>query len=135
MIFGKCNIKPLSVNKCWQGKRFKTPQYKKYEQELLYILKPQPLPEPPYYIVFDFYMSSSLSDWDNPIKPLQDILQKKYGFNDKDVVTGIGNKHKVKKGEEGFTYQIMNTQEYINYLCKISNKLKKGGCVGDSKGV
>jgi hypothetical protein len=29
----------------------------------------------------------------------------------------------------------MNTQEYINYLCKISNKLKKGGCVGDSKGV
>ena len=30
--------KPLSVNICWQGKRFKTTEYKKYERDLLMIL-------------------------------------------------------------------------------------------------
>ena len=31
-------IKPLSVNKAWQGKRFKTPEYKKYEIQMLRML-------------------------------------------------------------------------------------------------
>ena len=31
----KINIKPLSVNKAWQGKRFKTKKYKAFETELL----------------------------------------------------------------------------------------------------
>ena len=30
--------KPLSVNTCWQGKRFKTPLYKEYEKEILELL-------------------------------------------------------------------------------------------------
>jgi hypothetical protein len=35
MIQFKINEKPLSVNLAWQGKRFKTPAYKKYEKEML----------------------------------------------------------------------------------------------------
>ncbi len=66
------------------------------------ILPRSKLPEPPYSIYFEFGFSNSLSDWDNPIKPLQDILQKKYGFNDKDIFEGTVRKFKVNKGQEYF---------------------------------
>ena len=29
------NIKPLSVNQAWAGRRFKTPKYKAFEKEML----------------------------------------------------------------------------------------------------
>lgn len=98
----KINIKPLSVNECWRGRRFKTPKYKAYEQELLLRLPNIKLPSPPYKIYFDFGFSNICSDWDNPIKPLQDILQKKYSFNDRDVYYASVHKLKVPKGDEFF---------------------------------
>ena len=98
----RCNIKPLSVNNAWQGKRFKTKEYKAYEQELLYILPSQKIPEPPYKISFEFGFSNVCSDWDNPVKPLQDVMQKKYGFNDRDIVEAFVRKIKVAKGQEYF---------------------------------
>lgn len=102
-------IKPLSVNDCWRGQRFKTPAYKAYERELLYTLPPQKLPKPPYSIYFEFGLSNSLSDYDNPIKPIQDILQKKYGFNDKDIICAQIRKCKVDKGKEYFHVRLSNT--------------------------
>ena len=98
----KINIPPLSVNKCWQGKRYKTNAYKAYEKQLLLTLPEVQLPNPRYIIYFKFGFSSSLSDYDNPIKPLQDILQKRYGFNDKDIWRAIIDKELVKKGKEYF---------------------------------
>lgn len=111
-------IKPLSVNECWQGKRFKTKTYLFYEQELLLTLPAKKLPEPPYSIYFEFGLSNSLSDWDNPIKPLQDIMQKKYGFNDKDIFCAEVKKVKVKKGEEYFLVKLQNL-----YESRIANKI------------
>ena len=102
----KINIKPLSVNQCFQGRRFKTPKYKTYEDELLATLKPIKLPKPPFQIYFKFGFSSKLSDWDNPIKPFQDILQKKYNFNDRDVFKAIVEKELVKKGFEFIEFNI-----------------------------
>lgn len=102
----KVNIKPLSVNQCWQGKRFKTPKYKAYEQELLYTLPNIKLPSPPYEIHFTFGFSSKLSDWDNPIKPFQDILQKKYNFDDRDIFKAIVEKKIVAKGAEFIEFEI-----------------------------
>lgn len=101
-------IKPLSVNNCWQGKRFKTKAYKDYEAELLYTLPAQTLPEPPYRVYFEFGFSNICSDWDNPIKPLQDIMQKKYGFNDRDIVEANVKKVKVKKGGDYFKFSLDN---------------------------
>lgn len=95
-------IKPLSVNDCWRGRRFKTPDYKAYEAELFYTLPNKKLPEPPYSIYFEFGLSNVLSDWDNPVKPLQDVLQKKYKFNDKDIIFAQVKKTKVEKGKEFF---------------------------------
>lgn len=62
------NIKPLSVNEAWQGRRFKTEKYKLYQDTLLWLLPKMKIPEPPYEIHFKFEFSNSLSDWDNPVK-------------------------------------------------------------------
>ena len=114
MIYLKKKIKPLSVNECWQGKRYKTEKYKNYEKLLLLTLPTLKIPAPPYFIVFKFYMNRI--DWDNPIKPLQDILQKKYGFDDKDVVKGLVEKIKCKKGEESFEITLGNIKDFNTLL-------------------
>mgnify|MGYP001108467912 CR=1 FL=1 len=41
----KVNIKPLSVNKVWQGRRYKTKDYKVYEEALFYLLKKYKIPK------------------------------------------------------------------------------------------
>lgn len=102
----RIDYKPLSVNDCWRGKRFKTPEYSKYERDLLFLLPKIKLPPPPYRITFEFGFSSRSSDWDNPVKPLQDILQKKYGFDDKHIVKAEVNKVLVPKGKEYFEFNI-----------------------------
>lgn len=96
----KLNIKPLSVNEAWQGKRFKTPIYKKYEKDVLLMLPKQKLDNPPYKVELEFGFSNPLSDIDNPIKLILDIIQKKYSINDKDIYQLNVLKSKAKKGEE-----------------------------------
>lgn len=101
------HIKPMSVNEAWQGKRYKTPAYKAYEQEVMLLL-PNTYEVPAeggLEINFEFGLNT-LADWDNPIKPLQDILQKKYGFNDSRVLKGTVIKNVVKKGEGYFIFSI-----------------------------
>lgn len=102
----KVDLKPLSVNEAWQGKRFKTAKYKKFTKDALFLLPKLKIPEPPYRISFEFGFSNSSSDWDNPIKPIQDILQKKYGFNDRDVFEANIKKVKVSKGKDYFKFNI-----------------------------
>jgi len=41
----KLDIKPLSVNEAWRGRRFKTPKYSKYISDLLFILPKIDIPE------------------------------------------------------------------------------------------
>ena len=53
-----------------------------------------------------FGFSSRGSDWDNPIKPFQDILQKKYKFNDSRIYEGHVYKKIVKKGEEYIRFKL-----------------------------
>ena len=102
------NIKPLSVNQVWQGRRFKTPIYKKYENELLFMLPKMKIPEGKLELTIVFGFSSSASDWDNPIKPFQDILQKRYSFNDSRVYKATIIKEIVKKGQEFIEFNIKN---------------------------
>jgi Holliday junction resolvase RusA-like endonuclease len=96
-------IKPLSVNKAWQGRRFKTKEYKVYETELSALLPRLNVPNGKIRIDVTFHFKNSLSDIDNPLKPFLDILQKKYGFNDRDIY-----ELNVKKnvGEDGIEFNI-----------------------------
>jgi len=102
----KIKIKPLSVNKCWQGKRFKTKEYKNYELLVLHLLPVLSVPHGNLRLIIQVGMSNSLSDLDNVIKPFQDILQKKYSFNDKAIHELIMKKEKVGKGEEFINFEI-----------------------------
>jgi hypothetical protein len=76
------NIKPLSVNQAWQGKRFKTPMYQKYESDCLFLLPRIVIPAAPYQFEYEFGFSSNLSDLLNPEKLITDIICKKYGIDD-----------------------------------------------------
>jgi Holliday junction resolvase RusA-like endonuclease len=100
------NIRALSVNKCWQGRRFKTPTYKAYEQELIYQLPKIEIPRGKKSLLVKVGFSSKLSDIDNIAKPLIDILQKKYFFDDKDIYYLEIIKEDVKKGEEYIAFEI-----------------------------
>ena len=75
-------IKPLSVNEAWQGRRYKTRAYKRYEEILLAVMPNITIPKPPYRVSYVFGFSSLAADIDNPIKPLQDIIQKLLRFCD-----------------------------------------------------
>ena len=100
-------IKPLSINVAFQGRRFKTEDYKSYEREM-FILLPKTLKIPKgkmkLSIVFGF--SNKASDIDNCCKLLIDILQKKYGFNDKNIYRLEVEKKIVKKGSEYLDFEI-----------------------------
>ena len=102
----RLNIKPLSVNQCWQGRRFKTPKYKKYQNDLLSILPDTKVPDGFLRINITFGFSSASSDFDNPVKPFVDCLQKKYGFNDKYIKECFIRVEKVSKGNEFIHFQI-----------------------------
>jgi hypothetical protein len=107
----RIEIKPLSVNEAWQGKRHKTDKYRQYQNNLLWLLPKIEVPNPPYEIHFRFGFSNSLSDWDNPVKPTQDILSKKYGFNDKLIRKATVDTEIVKKGEEYFEFEIITVKQ------------------------
>jgi Holliday junction resolvase RusA-like endonuclease len=102
------NIKPLSVNQAWAGRRFKTPKYKAYEKEMLLII-------PKTKIDFNanlrldivFGYSSKGSDIDNGLKPLLDCLQKKLGINDNKIYELNVKKEIVKKGNEFIKIKII----------------------------
>ena len=96
----KIEIKPLSVNQCWQGRRFKTKKYKAYEAELLAKLPAMSVSKGFLSVQIVFGFSNKLSDIDNGLKPLLDILQKKYKFNDRDIYHLEVSKEIVKKGNE-----------------------------------
>lgn len=104
-------IKPLSVNRVWQGRRFKTQEYKRYERDVLLILpKAVDIPAGDLRVIYEFGLSSKAADWDNPIKPFQDILQKKYGFSDSRIIEGIVTKKMVKKGQEYIKFEILGAR-------------------------
>lgn len=72
------DIKPLTVNKAWQGKRFTTKDYKKYTEDCLLLLPRVEVQASKYEIIYRFYLiHHKTTDYDNLIKPLQDIIVKK----------------------------------------------------------
>ena len=104
----KLDIKPLSVNEAWQGKRFKTKAYKQYERDLLFLLPKIEIPKGKMSVYLEFGFSNKLSDFDNPVKLFMDILQKKYDFNDKEIYEANIKKTIVEKGKE-----------FIKFSCKL----------------
>lgn len=102
------SIKPLSVNTAYKGRKLKTSDYLLYEKVVSILLPKIKMPLPPYKVYYEFGFSNIQSDWDNPIKSFQDILQKKYGFNDKHIFEANVKKTLVRKGDEYIKFRIEN---------------------------
>lgn len=109
----RIEIKPLSVNQAWQGRRFKTPEYKQYEADTLMLLPDTDLKlsDDPIDLDLSIGVSSPLFDVDNALKPLLDVLQKKYEFNDRYIYRLCIEKKLVDKGRE---FIDINFSDYKN---------------------
>jgi len=100
------NIKPLSANRLWYGKRFKTNDYIDYETELLWTLpKSGVTVYKKMKLDLEFGMSRA-TDIDNPIKGFVDTLEKQYNFNDNQIYELNVKKIPVKKGKEFIRFKI-----------------------------
>ena len=106
----RIDIKPLSVNQAWQGKRFKTKTYIKYRNDLMHLL-PVDLcrnftKNDKLELSIEWGFSSMRSDVDNPAKCFIDALQDKYAFNDSQIYKLNLTKEIVKKGQEYVKFDI-----------------------------
>lgn len=71
-------IKPLSINSCWQGRRYKTKEAKIYDKSLQLLLPQKKIEAQFYSVKYIFYLKSILrADLDNFIKVIQDNLVEK----------------------------------------------------------
>jgi len=102
----RIDIKPLSVNMAWQGRRVKTKEYRIYEVAVHALLGRMKIPEGLLEVRILFGLSSMGGDVDNPAKPFIDCLERKYGFNDNKIMKLTLEKVKTAKGEEFIDFEI-----------------------------
>lgn len=105
----KILIRPLSSNRAWQGRRFKSSAYKAYEEQLGYLLPARyPIHETrALKITIEAGFSNKLSDLDNICKQFIDVLQKVYKFNDNRINEIHLFKEIVDKGQEYIAFEIV----------------------------
>ena len=104
------NIKPISVNESWKGRRYKTDKYKKWRKDIQLLLPNKNIPEGKLSIEITFGFSSASSDIDNALKSTLDALNDKYDVNDNRYYRLIVTKSIVPKGKEFIKLEI-NTFE------------------------
>ncbi len=110
----KLNIKPLSVNDAYTGRRFKTDKYREYAKHIASVLPEISIPKGRLGIRLTFGFSSAGSDADNPTKAFVDCLSKKYGFNDNRVFRYEIDKVLVNKGNEFILFDIFSADKDLN---------------------
>jgi len=100
----RLNIKPLSVNRAWGGRRFKSEAYQDYEMELSLALKKfnsfkMPLDKTELEVTYKFYLVNySMTDTGNLEKQLTDILvQNQFINDDRYIKRLVLEKYKSKK--------------------------------------
>lgn len=103
--------KPISVNICWQGRRFKTEAYKSYERELFILIgkAKETITEPVEIDYFFNLINANRTDLDNLIKPLQDIIVKLgYIKDDRQIQKMTAGKEKSKTNSISFEIKKLN---------------------------
>lgn len=121
------NIKAMSVNKAWMGRRIKTKDYEEYTGKVLALLPDNVyIPEGPLFIHIVFgHSNATMYDWDNGVKPFQDILQQKYNFNDSSIYLAFVEKKPTNKGEEYISFLILpyfKARDYFKELLQLEEK-------------
>jgi len=101
-------IKPLSVNECFKGKRYRTTKYDIFIRNCLLMLpKTILIPDKKNIkLAIEFGFSSKASDIDNCCKSFIDCLVKKYKVDDRFIYEMHVFKVIAKKGEEYIKFKI-----------------------------
>jgi len=103
----KINIKPLSCNNAYYGRKVKTKEYREYEHKIKKLLPDIELPDKGELVLkMEVGFSSRASDLGNVEKLFTDCLQKGIGFNDNRIYRIIMDKKIVKKGEEYISFDL-----------------------------
>lgn len=100
-------INSLSINGAFKGRRFKTPEYTKFERAVLLMLPKISIGKAPYSLSVEFGVSTKLKDLDNGLKPFIDCLVKKYDFDDRDIYFLYAKKVIVPKGNEYIKFEFL----------------------------
>ena len=100
------NIKPLSLNAAYRGRRFSTPELKAFKSAVYLQLPKIKIPEGKLSVTYHFGVSTKNSDVDNLVKAFQDCVADAYGFNDKRIYQISVQKVDAKKGEEYIAFEI-----------------------------
>ena len=101
----KVDIKALTINQAYTGRRFKTQKYRDYEKELWYLLPNKNIPSGDLVFIAKVGYSNRGFDIDNFVKVFLDICQKKYLFNDNRIYRLEIDKEITKKGEEFIEFE------------------------------
>lgn len=106
-------IKPISLNHAYRGRRFATDELKRFKRDLGRLL-PRTLNveanRGQLRVSYEFGVSSKSCDGDNLIKVFQDTLASFYGFNDRQIYEWSVKKVDVSKGDEYITFEIIVIQ-------------------------
>ncbi len=103
----RIELKPLSVNEAFQGRRFRTPKYKSFQRDMLLLLPKIDIEfKGDLRVDIHYGFSSKLADIDNPCKLVLDTLCKKYNFDDRQIYELNQTKEIVKKGKEFMNIKI-----------------------------
>lgn len=106
MIQISSDIRPLSVNEAWQGRRFKTKRYLSFERDLLLTLpKCEPIFGKVRIEIECLYKRDKMRDIDNAVKPILDVIVKRgYIEDDRYVYELVVKKRHAER--DGFNLSI-----------------------------
>lgn len=107
----RLDIKPLSVNEAWRGRRFRTGKYVDWREEMLWLLPKIDVPDGKLNVHLVFGFSNKNADIDGPIKGTLDALQERYGFNDRQVYWLTVEKKITLKADEFIKFSITSCEE------------------------
>ena len=113
---GTLSIRPLSINRAFQGRRFKTPECHVYCRTLALLLPYTPIQGEYYEARFKFHLKNfALCDEDNLVKVLQDcMVQNGIISDDRRIV-----RHILEKYPSDFDYiewEILPVPKPVNVL-------------------
>ena len=100
-------IKPISINECFQGRRYKTSKFKKWQRDVLLLLPKQSSQSKRLAVEIRLYFKNPLRcDADNFCKAILDCLTKKGVIKDDRYIEYLEVIKQRSANEEGFEIEI-----------------------------
>ncbi len=101
-------LKPISINEAFQGKRFKTKKCKDFENDFMLLAPKRKMIKGRVEVKYKFYMKNhSRADYDNVIKVVQDLIVE-CGYIEDD-----------RKIYKATIYKIPSDKDYMDIKIKI----------------